>query len=96
MKKFSLIFCSSLLFLACNSNTNKETTEAASGNQVEMKAGEAGPAEKPNAKIDPVCNMTESDMAYTDFSLNGSDTIWFCSPHCKEQFDKDPAKYAKK
>lgn len=92
MKKISLIFCGSLLFLACNNNPAPDT--AAAGDHTEMKTdGNAAP--NPNAKTDPVCGMAEGDMAYTDFSVQGSDTTWFCSPHCKEQFDKDPAKYAK-
>jgi YHS domain-containing protein len=90
MKKISLIFCSSLLFLACNN-----ATQATKEQHTEMKAGEAA-ANNPHAKVDPVCDMVEGDMAYTDFSVQGSDTTWFCSPHCKEQFDKDPAQYAKK
>lgn len=50
-----------------------------------------------NKITDPVCGMQEEkDMQWTDYSLKGTDTVWFCSPHCKEQYDKDPAKYAPK
>lgn len=47
------------------------------------------------AITDPVCKMPKNDD-WTEYSLNGSDTVWFCSPHCKETYDKDPAKYTAK
>lgn len=92
MKKLSLIFCCSLLFLACNNTTAPDATDTVAGDHTEMKADDNT---DPNTKTDPVCGMAEGDIAYTDFSVNNGDTAWFCSPHCKEQFDKDPAKYAK-
>lgn len=45
--------------------------------------------------VDPVCNMTRNEK-WTEFKAVGSDTTWFCSPVCKEQFEADPAKFAKK
>lgn len=44
---------------------------------------------------DPVCDMDRNSL-WTEFSVNNSDTTWFCSPHCKETFDKDPSKYLSK
>ena len=42
---------------------------------------------------DPVCHMTinESDAAAT--SEYDSRTFYFCSTHCKQQFDADPRTY---
>ena len=62
----------------------------------QKEAAAAGSEKTAHAKTDPVCGMPEDGEAFTDFSVYQGDTSWFCSPHCKEQFDKDPAKYAKK
>jgi len=45
--------------------------------------------------LDPICKMTvaESQAKYT--SVYNGTTFYFCSAACKQQFDKDPAKYAK-
>jgi len=94
MKKLSFILGLSLLAVACQNTTT--TGDKAADNGMKMETTSAGEATNPNAKVDPVCGMAEGDMAYTDFSIAQNDTVWFCSPHCKEQFDKDPAKYAKK
>ncbi|MGA9770344.1 MAG: heavy metal translocating P-type ATPase [Blastocatellia bacterium] len=43
--------------------------------------------------IDPVCRMTvapESSAGHTDYSGN---TYYFCSPLCKQQFDRDPESF---
>lgn len=92
MKKLSFVLGLSLLAMACQNN-NATTGDKTTDNSMKMEAGQTT---NPNAKVDPVCGMPEGDIAYTDFSVAQSDTVWFCSPHCKEQFDKDPAKYAKK
>ncbi|HET8574202.1 MAG TPA: hypothetical protein VFL76_10055 [Edaphocola sp.] len=91
MKKLSFVLALSLLAVSCQ-NKNTEGQKASDNN---MKMGSAQTV-KPNAKVDPVCGMPQGDIAYTDFSVVQKDTVWFCSPHCKEQFDKDPAKYTKK
>ena len=44
---------------------------------------------------DPVCGMDRNEK-WTEFTAKGTDTTWFCSPVCKEQFDADPAKFPKK
>lgn len=90
MKKISFVLGLSLLAMACQNN-NQDSAKA-SDSSTAMEASQPTDA---NAKVDPVCGMAEGDIAYTDYSLMENDTVWFCSPHCKEQFDKDPAKYAK-
>lgn len=47
------------------------------------------------SEVDPVCGMTRNEK-WTEFTAVASDTTWFCSPVCKEQFDADPAKFPKK
>lgn len=46
--------------------------------------------------FDVICDMTEGDIPWTEFSVYETDTFWFCSPVCLETFEKEPAKYAKK
>jgi YHS domain-containing protein len=36
------------------------------------------------------------DTTWTEFAVNNTDTAWFCSPHCKESYTANPAKYNKK
>ncbi|SHF50157.1 YHS domain-containing protein [Caldanaerobius fijiensis DSM 17918] len=44
---------------------------------------------------DPVCGMTvDEGKAPAKSEYNGK-TYYFCSNHCKTEFDKDPAKYVK-
>ncbi|KPK12412.1 MAG: hypothetical protein AMJ62_15830 [Myxococcales bacterium SG8_38] len=43
---------------------------------------------------DPVCGMTvDPDLVHTQKSEYESKTYYFCSPGCKEAFDKEPDKY---
>lgn len=91
MKKVYLVLGLALFTMACSNNTTNDD----SMNQMEMEETSTTDNLNPNAKTDPICDMTEGDIAYTDYSVYQQDTVWFCSPHCKEQFDKDPAKYVK-
>lgn len=44
--------------------------------------------------IDPVCGMEVSEE--TEFRVEyGGKTYYFCSPHCKAQFEANPEKYIK-
>ena len=45
--------------------------------------------------VDPICNMkvAESQAKYTS-THNGS-KYYFCCGACKQEFDKNPSKYAK-
>lgn len=42
---------------------------------------------------DPVCGMTV-DEASSHRSVHEGKTVVFCSPACKEKFDKEPSRYA--
>ncbi|MCW4031672.1 MAG: YHS domain-containing protein [Candidatus Bathyarchaeota archaeon] len=45
---------------------------------------------------DPVCGMEiETATAYDKIEHAGR-TFYFCSKHCKEEFEKNPKKYSKK
>jgi YHS domain-containing protein len=88
MKKYSLFVVMALSMAACNEKAStkedtKETTTPAASAKVN-----AGPVIK-----DPVCGMEMEAEHWTEFSATGTDTTWFCSPHCKDQFVKNPTKY---
>ena len=42
---------------------------------------------------DPVCKMTIEEEDATATSSHGGKTYRFCSPHCKEKFDRNPESY---
>jgi YHS domain-containing protein len=42
---------------------------------------------------DPVCAMKADEMKAVSSSYSGK-TYYFCSPNCKNEFDKNPTKYA--
>jgi YHS domain-containing protein len=88
MKKYSLFIVMALSMAACNekASTKEETKEATT--PVATAKEHTGPVIK-----DPVCGMKMEDEKWTEFSVTGTDTSWFCSPHCKDQFVKNPAKY---
>jgi YHS domain-containing protein len=46
----------------------------------------------PNAVLDPVCKMVKTDE-WTETAESHGETYYFCSPVCKESFEKDPHKY---
>lgn len=94
MKKVLIAAAVILGLAACNSGTETASKDDHSGHDHEM-ASKATTATDAKGPLDPVCNMVKGDN-WTEFSVTGSDTTWFCSPHCKETFDADPAKYAKK
>ena len=88
MKKISLIIAAALSFAACNDSVKTENHE-------ETHKTETGGTTALAKKTDPVCGM-EKDNTWTEFTVTNSDTTWFCSPHCKETFDKEPAKFLNK
>ncbi len=45
--------------------------------------------------VDPVCKMTIEDKDAAATSVYKGTTYYFCSEHCKEDFDKDPESYLK-
>lgn len=93
MKQIFLFATLAVTFAACGNNNTAEKAAAPATDMAAETKNEA-PAD-PNAPKDPVCGMDK--MADWDqYSVHNGDTTWFCSPHCKETFDKDPAKFAKK
>ncbi len=46
--------------------------------------------------LDPVCGMEVEKEEAAGSSTYKGETYYFCSPHCKEEFDKNPEKYLKK
>lgn len=94
MKAILLISGLVLSLASCTGNTEKTANAAETTTHSDAKQEEAV-AKDPNAPKDPVCGM-DKKADWTEYSVVNKDTTWFCSPHCKETFDKEPAKYAKK
>lgn len=101
MKKYSFAVMTALLMstVSCvdNSNTENTNTEHShddhAGHSHDDHAGHSHDAPTQAAgAIDPVCKM-EKTAEWTEYSVSNSDTTWFCSPHCKESFAKNPEKY---
>lgn len=86
MKKFMILPVAALLFLACKPGTESNAEAQSTKEKKEAKTG---------GKKDPVCGM-DYDTTWTEFAVNNTDTAWFCSPHCKESYTANPAKYNKK
>lgn len=91
MKKVWITALAAVLFVACNNEANNES---ATGTPAETPV-EATVQADPNAKIDPVCDMAKDDT-WTEYSVSGTDTTWFCSETCKTAYDGNPAKYQSK
>lgn len=86
MRKLILPLFATVLFTACGN-------EAATESENETEAHETTMVD-PNAEIDPVCEM-EKDDTWTEYSVNGTDTTWFCSEVCKGAYNAHPEKYNK-
>ncbi len=85
MKKYSLIIVAALTWASCSQNSGKTEDVVHNEAMEEMDGKIAG-------VLDPVCKMAKDDT-WTEFTVNGADTVWFCSPHCKETYEKSPEKY---
>lgn len=97
MKKYSLIAAAAIFLAACGSNKAEESKEPATTTTTTSTTETTAPAAAKIAKVtDPVCGMERGEEAWTEFVAKGADTTWFCSPHCKETFEKNPEKYAHK
>lgn len=90
MKKYIIAIATVAFMASCGGENN----ESASTEETSTEATTSETAD-PNAKVDPVCDMVK-DGTWTEYSVNGTDTVWFCSGTCKEAYDANPAKYAKK
>lgn len=54
------------------------------------------PAKETAARTkDPVCGMEIDPAKSKEKSVHNGKTYYFCSSHCKAEFEKNPAKYAK-
>jgi YHS domain-containing protein len=42
---------------------------------------------------DPVCDMEVDERSAAATSEYAGDTYYFCSPDCKQRFDRDPEQY---
>lgn len=64
--------------VACGNNVNQEDTPGIETSK---------PAEQiASADIDPICKM-EKGEDWTDYAVNSTgDTVWFCSPTCKDAY----------
>ncbi|MGE4514459.1 MAG: YHS domain-containing protein [Chryseobacterium sp.] len=77
----------SVSLMACAQETPKVKHKKA-------KTAVTKPVKFANA-VDPICNMpTEPDMK--DTAVYKNKTYGFCSAYCKDEFKKNPEKYAKK
>lgn len=100
MKK--ILFAMPFLFLAaCAGDKVVDTTVPADEVQGHMSSTAQAPentatSNMPGAVLDPVCGMGETGEKFTEMSTVAGKDYHFCSPHCKEMFDKTPEKYTAK
>lgn len=88
MKKLILPLIAIVLFTACGNDAATESESV-----MEAEAAETTMVD-PDAEMDPVCEMVKDD-SWTDYSVNGTDTTWFCSEVCKGAYEARPEKYSK-
>lgn len=90
MKKVFFFVAAAIAFSACgNDATSEANHDEHSGHD---HAEETNPMARIFTEKDPVCDMTRNEN-WVEYSVSGSDTTWFCSPVCKEQFEATPEKY---
>src|SRR5215472_4692692 len=68
----------------------------ATGTTGATAAGSTQPAADPAEATDPVCGMTVPATPASRPLIHDGVTYYFCCPGCRQQFEKDPAAYAKK
>ncbi len=89
MKKWMLfltISCGG--FVACQSGSE----EAATGHSGHEESNAPSTEALASADIDPVCDMVRDD-SWTEFTVTGTDTVWFCAETCKEAYEANPERY---
>jgi Cu+-exporting ATPase len=59
----------------------------------ERTAGRSSPEANPSATLDPVCGMTVDPTAAAGSADHGGSSYYFCSTHCLQKFQADPARY---
>ncbi|HLU17571.1 MAG TPA: hypothetical protein VKZ76_05915 [Edaphocola sp.] len=90
MKRIILALVPAFMFAACG---NADNNQAHDHDHDHDHAHENAGATVANADTDPVCGMQRTDK-WSEYSVNGTDTVWFCSPVCKERYDADPAQFS--
>lgn len=89
MKYILMTVFAATMFIACNSEA---PADSATETEAPAEATTETVVADPNAKIDPVCEMVK-DSTWTEYTVNGTDTVWFCSETCKTAYNSNPAKY---
>ena len=56
------------------------------------RAGES-PVAVPEEAVDPVCGMTVAVGPGAEQTAYGGETVYFCSAHCRAQFEAEPERY---
>ena len=86
-------FCSAGCKQSFDSDPDRYLAPAHDGSS--HQAGEAGdgPTGKGATAIDPVCGMSVDPATAQHHSVYQGTTFYFCSPGCKQSFDKDPDQY---
>ncbi len=94
MKRLFLFAALSIGFYACDNGTAQDEHDGHDHTNMETTNTTAtdNPAAASMAQADPVCKM-ERTADWTEHVVNGTDTTWFCSPHCKEAYVANPDKY---
>jgi YHS domain-containing protein len=85
-KQLIITAIGALLLTACT-NTQPKTEDTAATDNAKTTETQAS-----NGPKDPVCEMPK-DKEWTEYTVNGTDTVWFCSETCKTAYLGNPAKY---
>jgi YHS domain-containing protein len=83
----ALMLFSGIMLVGCIANK-------AGSDQITGSSNQSAPAKTSNAEKDLVCNMDvdPADPGTLKTEYKGT-TYYFCSPSCKESFEKNPEKY---
>lgn len=90
MKKGFLFVAAAIAFSACGNDAASEAKQEDHTGHDHTES--TNPMARVFTDIDPVCEMTRNEN-WVEYSVKGSDTTWFCSPVCKEQFEANPEKF---
>jgi YHS domain-containing protein len=102
MKKVSYIIALILAVTAVLSASGCAEKAHVIGNEIQGASEQVTPAETPAAMIstdstsskvvDVICKM-KVEKSVIDTSVYKGKTYYFCSPYCKNEFDKNPEKF---
>ncbi len=54
-----------------------------------------GEPDQPGAMVDPVCGMQVDPATATEHVERDGQTYYFCSAGCREEFERNPERYAR-